>query len=211
MIRLDECGLPVEGPKSVAITQGFINVTAAKEYEEGVDFYQPDACGDACIVDKDPDVLKRINLTLGFCVINHEMTEIMSSQRLLVGAASATIGLATPGSGQTDGWSLEVWQKEAGANCVAGDQEWLYWAWPFITNGKVGDITMERAAFNFEVTGSTKPIAGDDQWGADNLGPIPVLPATAPLIIGDHEAMAVRTTVQPPAAICGATVLDLTP
>lgn len=211
VIRLDQCGLPVEGPKSVAITKGFINVAAAKEYEPGVDFYQPNAYGEACIVDKDPDVLKRINLDIGFCVIDHELTEIASSQRLLVGAAAATIGLATPGDGQTDGWSLEVWQKQSGANCVGGDEEWLWWAWPFITNGKVGDITMERAAFNFHITGSTKPIAGDDQWGADNRGPFPVLPATGPLIIGDHEAMAVRTTIQPPAAVCGATVLDLTP
>lgn len=210
LVRLDECGKPVVGLKSVVVTKGFINVGAAKEYEEGEEFYQPNGCGEPCINEKECDFLKRINLTLGFCVIDHEAVEIMTSSRLLLGAGAAAIGWATNEIGQCNaGWSLEVWQKQAGAACdLAGDPEWLYWAWPFITNGKLGDVTLERGPFTFEVTGFTKPISQDDQWGADNRGPFAVLPATGVLVIGDHEAQAVRTTIQPPAVACGAVELE---
>ena len=209
MIRLDECGVPVVGPKSVVVTKGFINVAAARDYEEGTEFTQKNGCGELCISEKDPDTLKRINLTLGFCVIDHEGVEIMTSARLLTdgGTPAKAIGYASSNVPSSAGWSLEIWQKEAGANCTGGAEEWLYWAYPFLVNGKVGDITLENGPYTFEVTANTKPIAAADQWGTGNVGPIPVLPATAALIIGDHSAEAVTTTVQPPAAACGATAL----
>lgn len=211
LIRLDACGKPVVGPKSVVVTKGFINIAAAKDYEEGEEFTQKTACGELCISEKDCDVLKRINLTLGFCVIDHEGIEIMTSSRLLLNGTGEAIGY-TSGDVQCDaGWSLEVWQKQAGANCdiVNSDQEWLYWAYPYLTNGKTGDVTLENGPYTFEVTAFSKQIAQDDQWGDGNRGPLAVLPATAGLLNGEHSAEAVRTTVQPPVAACGATPLAL--
>lgn len=196
------------GPKSVFTTKGFINIAAAKEYEEGEEFIQKNGCGELCIDEKDCDVLKRINMTIGFCVIDHEGIEVMTSSRLLVDGTGEAIGYAS-GSTQCDtGWSLEVWQKQAGLACnVAGDPEWLYWAWPYVTNGKTGDVTLENGPYTFEVTGFTKAIAQDDQWGVGNVGPFAVLPATAGLIIGEHSAEAVRTSIQPPTPACGLTEL----
>jgi hypothetical protein len=207
IVRLDGCGVPVVGLKSVVVTKGFINIAAAKDYEEGQEFTQKNGCGELCISEKDCDVLKRINLTIGFCVIDHEGIGIMTSARLLVDAGGAAIGY-TSGSTQCDaGWSLEIWQKEAGSNCDTGSEEWLYWAYPYLTNGKVGDVTLENGPYTFEVTAFSKPIEADDQWGTGNLGPVPVLPATAALIVGEHSAEAVRVTAAPPTAACGATAL----
>lgn len=206
LTRLDSCGRPVVGPKSVIVTKGFINVGAAKDYEEGEEFTQKNGCGELCISEKDCDVLKRINLTLGFCVIDHEGIEIMTANRLLLNALGEAVGYAQSSTAQCDsGWSLEVWQKEANQTCdTTGQPEWLYWAWPFLTNGKTGDVTLENGPYTFEVTAFSKPIAAEDQWGADNRGPGQVLEAASALIIGDHSAEAVRTNVQPPADVCGA-------
>lgn len=210
MVRLDSCGRPVVGPKSVVVTKGFINVAAAKDYEEGEEFIQKNACGELCISEKDCDVLKRINLTLGFCVIDHEGIEVMTSSRLLVDGAGMAIGYTSGDTQCETGWSLEVWQKEAAAACEASaTQEWLYWAWPYLTNGKVGDVTLENGPYTFEITAFSRQISAADQWGPANRGPegLEVLPLTAALVNGEHSAEAVRTTVQPPAAACGAVPL----
>jgi len=212
LVRLDDCGRPVCGPKSVVVTKGFINISAAKDYEEGEEFTQKNACGELCISEKDCDVLKRINLTIGFCVIDHEGISIMTSSRLLVNEAGEAIGYTSGDTQCSAGWSLEVWQKESNPTCLPGggpsEPEWLYWAYPYLTNGKTGDVTLENGPYTFEVTANTKEIAAEDQWGLDNRGPYEVLPTTAGLIIGEHSAEAVRTNVQPPEAQCGAFELE---
>lgn len=208
VVRNDACGRPVVGPKSVFVTKGFINIAASKDYEEGEEFTQKNACGELCISEKDCDTLKRINLTIGFCVIDHEGVEVMTASRLLVDELGVPIGYTSGGVQCDTGWSLEVWQKQSGGACdTSGEPEWLYWAWADLTNGKTGDVTLENGPYTFEVTAFTKAIAADDQWGADNRGPFAVLPTTAGLIIGEHSAEAVRTTVQPPVPACGLTAL----
>lgn len=208
IVRVDACGVPVVGPKSVVSFKGFVSIARSPDYEEGEEFLQKNACGDLCINEKDCDRLKRINLDLQFCTIDPDIVEITTGNRLLLDGTGDAKGWATSEDVQCDGgFSLEVWQKVAGAVCnTAGDPLWHYWAWPFVTNGTLGDMTFENGPFVFNVTAFTKKIAQDDQWGTDNLGPFAVLPATAALVAGDHEAKWI-TDIQPPADACGAVAL----
>lgn len=205
LVRLDACGKPVVGAKSVITASGFVSVTASADIEEGEEFLQKNACGELCINEKDCDVLKRYNMVIQWCLFDPDAIEIITGQRVLLDALGNGKGVAIGESVQCDGgWSLELWQKIAGGTCsTTGDPNWLYWAWPFVTGATLGDLTFENGAFLFETTGRTKKINQDDQWGLDNRGPFQVLPATAALEIGEHVANFI-TDVQPPATLCGA-------
>lgn len=210
LVRLDECGAPVIGPCSVIVSKGFVSIGSSPDIEEGEEFLQKNACGEPCINEKDCSFLKRINLTISFCNIDPDAVEITTANRALTDATGETIGFATSSEIQCDeGWSLEIWQKIAGQECdTAGLPLWGYWAWPFVTQGTLGDKTFENGPFTFDLTAFTKPV-GTDRWkptgGTDgNVGPFAVLPPTAALLAGEHEGFVV-TNVQPPTPVCGCT------
>lgn len=207
IVRLDACGVPVVGAKSVASFKGFVSVGRSPEYEEGEEFIQKNACGELCINEKDQSRLKRINMDIQFCTIDPDVVEMTTGNRLLVDGTGNALGWATGENTNEAGFSLEIWQKVAGGVCdLSGNPQWHYWAWPFITNGTLGDMTFENGPFVFNVTGFTKKIAAADQWGGGNTGPFDVLPASAALLVGEHEAKYITST-QPPADACGATAL----
>lgn len=204
IVRLDNCGRPVVGANSVIVSSGFVSVGASADIEEGEEFLQKNACGEFCINEKDDPILKRYNLTINFCKVDPSAIEMTTSQRLLLDPVTTDVkGFALGESIQSDeGWSLELWQKLAGQDCVDGDEEWLYWAWPWITNGTLGDFTFENGPFTFELTASTKAVR-TGAWGTDNRGPFCVLPEDAGLLAGEHVASFI-TDVQPPEPVCGA-------
>lgn len=209
-IRLDACGKPVVGPKSVIVSKGFVSIATSADIEEGEEFLQKNACGEPCINEKDCSFLKRLNVTANFCNIDPDAVELTTSNRLLTDDLGEAIGFAQGSAIDCDsGFSLEIWQKIAGQDCdTAGAETWGYWAWPFVTGGILGDKTFENGPFTFDITAFTKPV-GVDSWmeaggTAGNIGPFGVLPANAALLAGEHEGFVV-TNVQPPLAVCGAT------
>lgn len=215
LVRLDSCGVPVEGPSSVAVSSGFVSVSATAEIEEGEEFLVKNACGEACINEKDCDFLKRYNLTINFCKVDPTVLELTTSSRALLDGTDV-IGVAIGSDIQCeDGWSLELWQKVAAADCDAGDQPWSYWAWPWLTSGQLGDLTFENGPFTFDITARSKAV-GAGTWdatpnaGTESLGPFGVLPVGAGLLAGEHVGH-ILTTVQPPDATCGTVAYDATP
>lgn len=209
LVRLDSCGRPVEGPSSVAVSSGFVSVTASAEIEEGEEFLVKNACGEPCINEKDCDFLKRYNLTIAFCKVDPTVMELTTSNRALTDADGRVIGTAFGSDIQCeDGWSLELWQKVAGADCEPGqEQPWSYWAFPWLTSGIVGDVTFENGPFTFEVTARTKAV-GEGTWdatpgdGSESRGPFEVFPEGAGLFKGEHLGQII-TTIQPPEDTCG--------
>lgn len=216
LVRLDSCGRPVEGPSSVAVSSGFVTVTATADIEEGEEFLVKNAGGEPCINEKDCDFLKRYNLTINFCKVDPTVLELTTSQRALLNGDGDVIGTAYGSSIQCeDGWSLELWQKLAAADCDDGVQLWNYWAWPWLTSGTLGDLTFENGPFTFDVNARSKAV-GTGTWdatpgtGDESLGPFSVFPVGAGLLKGEHLAH-ILTDVQPPADACGTVALDLTP
>lgn len=204
MIRVDSCGRPVVGPKSVIVSKGYTSIGASADVEEGEEFLVKNACGELCINEKDCSILKRLNLTVNFCKIDFGAVEMTTSQRLLVNDTGGANGFTLGETVQCDdGWSLEVWQKIAGAQCdVGGERPWLYWAYPNISNGMLGDLTFENGPFQFDLTAMTRAVTGDNIWGLDNRGPFQVLDEGQGFVAGEHAASWV-TTVQPPTDVCG--------
>jgi hypothetical protein len=202
--RLDACGAPVVGPKSVVTTKGFISVTSTADVEDGQEFLVKDACGDLCINEKDCPRFKRLNLALKFCVVDAAGAEIMTGQRAQVNGDGDVIGFTVGENADCDTrWSLELWQKIAGQPCnVDGDPEWMYWSWANLGPGTLGNFTFENAAFEFDIDGVVSKGVGDGVWGTDNRGPFAVLDSENALLVGEHLTNVV-TAVQPPAAVCG--------
>lgn len=82
---------------------------------------------------------------------------------------------------------------------------WLYWVFPWIRVGRVGDLTIAKAPLTVEIKASTVK-AGSD-WGAGPYGDLP-LGTGIQVPPGAHYGW-VATTVQPPAETDGAIALAL--
>lgn len=212
IVRLDACGRPVVGPRSVLTSKGFVSITATADVEEGEEFLVKNACGEPCINEKDSSFLKRYNLEINFCKVDPAGVELTTGQRLVLNEAGDGAGFGLGETIQDDeGFSLEVWQKLTGRDCDAeGDPEWFYWSFPYLNNGTLGDITFENGPFSFSISASTNKIAREDQWGTDNRGPFSVYPTGQGMVIGEHVSN-VLTTEQPPDDACGLSSYAVTP
>jgi hypothetical protein len=198
-VRLDSCGGIVVGPSSKLTTKGYISVTATAQIETGEEFLVKNACGELCINEKDDDQFKRYDLELLLCQIDPELLELISSARLLVDGEGVTKGFAHGESTTVENFSLELWTKVTPADCSGEDPEWYWFAFPWVTNGMLTDITFENGPLQLTLTGSTR--GAGDGWGR-GLGPDCILPEDSPAESGDHM-LAYLTTVQPPSPVCG--------
>lgn len=207
IIKLDACGVPVTGADSAWIVQdGFISIAASPQYEDGDEFIQRTANGALCVNQKDPDSFKRVDLEMTWCVLDPDAIALLAGERLLTDASEVTGTGVVFGEGEALGhYSLEVWQPVSGAGACSGatgEQQYVYWAFMNVGNGRVGDFTFENGVFNFVTNGST--FSASPLWG---LGPGPDGPwIDQPVVAGDHYLYNVTTT-PPPTATCGAVSL----
>lgn len=192
--RLDECGAIVEGSCTTVVSECFISVTLSGEYESGTEYVQKDAWGDLCINDKDPDILKRVNVAIEFAEINPDALDIITAANPLIDGAN-TVGATWGSDPNESSFALEVWTKRTGVDCTTGaSQEWGYFVVPFVRNGKIdGDITIENGSLTMSVMG--EGFAAPSTWGTGPYGDDPLGVAFP---TGDLFGFAV-TTAQPPA------------
>jgi hypothetical protein len=192
LTRLDECGSPVVGSCTTLVSDCFVSVTLAGEYESGEEFIQKNAWGDLCINDKDPDILKRVTTTIQFAEINPDALDIIALANPVI-SGSDTIGATFGPTPNDQAFALEVWTKRTGVDCsTPGTQEWGYFLLPFVRNGKIdGDITIENAALTFSLVGDA--FATED-WGTSPYTPNAFI---EPFPDGEIFGMVV-TTEQPP-------------
>lgn len=203
LTRLDGCGNPVVGPRSVLVSEGFTQVVATAQTEEGEEFLVKNAWGDLCVNDKDLNRLKRFDLSMDFCEIDPEGIELMTGSTLITAAGPSPVSGTSIGNffGEDvvsdQSFSLELWQRLAGGACTegAGATQWAYWCFARITPASIGDLTFENGPLTVSLSGATLG-AGTD-FGA---GPFDVLPQS--FSTTQHAAFAVTET-QPPTAACG--------
>lgn len=196
-VRLDSCGNPVEGPASLLTTKGYISIAATAQIEDGEEFILKNACGELCINEKECDQFKRYDLEMQFCQIDPELLELVSNTRLLLDAGGVSRGFAHGESNLCENFSLELWNKVTPSACDGGAQEWYYFAFPWVTNGVMTDLTFENGPLTLTVTAHTKGAAAS--WG---VGPSEILDPSSPALAADH-LLGYITTVQPPTPVCG--------
>lgn len=206
IIELDACGVPITGASGlVSVTTGFVQVNMEPQYEDGTEFFERTASGEACVNQKDDPTLKRMNLTSQFCAINVSSASLMISARELTTGSPATgTGFAVAEGNPTRRYSLEVWQEVAGQGAcdASGNQRYIYNAWPNVGATQLGAYMIENGRSTLETTSETR--AASPLWLA--LVGDDYLPAGETIEDDEHWVWNVTTTA-PPTAACDPTTL----
>jgi hypothetical protein len=217
--KLDSCGVVVEGECSSVATDGIITVEMTQELEDREDFFQKNGDGEFCVEETDSPKLKWINLTITFCNVDPELVNIMTGSPLVMSDADEpeAIGYRTrTGTISTVNFGFEGWNRVTGqAACDGASAAYLYNLWPWVVEGRMGDVTYQNGTANFQVVARTR---GGSQWSsgpyyvytseaAATLGDPEFLP-DGPVTSTDHHLM-FRTFMAPPDSACGCTAIPL--
>lgn len=206
IVSLDSCGVPVTGAGGlVAVSSGFVQAVMDPQYEDGEEFFERNAAGDACVNQKDDPTLKRMQLTVDWCEVNILLSAYVMDARVLgTGDPVTGTGFAVAEGNTVNRFSLEIWQEVAGSGaCDAeGNQRFVYTAWPNVGATQVGSYTVENGRSTLQFISETRGAAPtwDTQVGAAWL------PVGESVMTDEHWVWNV-TTVAPPTAACDTTVL----
>lgn len=212
IVKLDACGVPVTGASSLVITtNGFVQVSMEPDYEDGEEFFERNADGQACVNQKDKPTLKRFALTVDFCSVDPIAAAYVMDARLLDTISPATTGTGfAVAEGEPDNqFSLEVWQRVAGSGAcdASGVQRYIYNAWPNVGNTQIGTYTIENGRSTLSFTAETS--GASTLWG-DGPGTgsswLPVGRTVNETGLVEHWLWNVTTTA-PPVSTCGSTTL----
>lgn len=210
LVQTDICGVPVTGASGRMLTMSaFTRVEMAPQYEDGTEFFERTADGNLCVNQKDPPILKRMQLTVDLCSVDPDAAPLMLSARELTTTGPVSgYGFAVIEGASTSHFSMEVWQRVAGSGACdpTGAQRYIYNAWPHVTNVKVGTYAIENQKSVLSFIAET--VAAAAQWGDGPGSGTSWLPVGAGGIssTSDHWLWNI-TTNAPPAAVIGSQVL----
>lgn len=213
--KLDECGAIVTGATSTVTSKSFVSVAVAPNYQDPEDITQLDANGDLCVEDQAKAALKWLDLTIILCTTDPFFVNLVTGDSLVVDDATPTpntvgwnIDSALTGSAN---FGLEVWSGVPGQACaVGGFKKYGYWLFPWVTQARWGEWTVENGVLNTTFTARTQ--AGS-QWGVgpylvrrDATVPATLEPLNTPIGATTHLRHLI-TSAPLPTPACGATVL----
>lgn len=208
--KVNSCGAVVPGAAATLVTKGFVSVEYSFEIDEGEEIDVKNAAGEVCISEPGCPIIKWVNVEATFCNVDPDLVNLWTGWPLVVDGDGAGVGFRVQEAVACGaGIGLEVWSDISGTGaCAGGLTRYGYWLAPWITNGIMGDITIENDAASFVLTGKTRKGSGWD------TGPYNVVlddeDAASPLLaaIGASDHLHIQTTtVAPPAAACGAATL----
>jgi len=208
--RLDGCGVPVLGPDSVIVSDGFITVGLTANTDEGTEINVTNAAGDVCILDQPAPKFTGYDVTVEFCGVNPELIAMMTGQKTVLNTATPPVAVGfrmnSDVNADASGFALEMWSNVPAAACVAGQTgaQYGYFLIPFLKGGVIGDFTIGNDAVNFTLSGANSK--DGNGWGTgpynvvNNATGVPSKLATA-LDPNDHLHMQI-TDVAPPTPAC---------
>jgi hypothetical protein len=98
LARLDVAGLTPAGATNGYINNNLITFTATPDIDEGTDHSSKNACGDDAFPIKDRPTTKRYNLAMTLEVKDPEITELLTSNPIILSTPAAPRTLAANGS-----------------------------------------------------------------------------------------------------------------
>lgn len=215
--RLGPCGEILDGTCAFATTSSFVDITLTKTWQDRQDALQLNANGDICVDKPKAPILRWYEVMVTFCNVDPELFNIVSAEPLVLNDAVTpeAIGWCTlPDSAAASNFALEFWTGTEDEGCDGEDVVYGYGLLPRITQGVIGDVTINNGVVNFTVTGITR---GRNQWGEgpynvilNETGPNAGLPANllTPVNVNSHKCF-FWTKLPPPEGLCGCQ--DLTP
>lgn len=121
---VNACGRPVRGPRSQAVSNGFVQVESSPEVQEGQDYSTTRADGGTCSAETGPDTLKWINVSIQFCQVDFELFNLINPtwKRVTNAARTMTTGVRIGESLDSRlGFALELWPRVSGADVGCDD------------------------------------------------------------------------------------------
>jgi hypothetical protein len=215
--RLGPCGEILDTGCDMATTESFVDITLTKVYQERQDALQLNANGDICVDKPKFPILRWYEVTITFCGVDPELFNIVSAEPLVLNDATVpeSIGWCTlPDSAGASNFALEFWTGTEDEGCDDDEMDFGYGVLFRITQGTIGDVTINNGVINFTVTGITRP---GNQWGVgpynvivNETGPNAGLPG--PMLVAanpDAHKCFFWTKLPPPEGVCGCQ--DITP
>lgn len=205
IVKLDTCGNPVTGASSlVIVTKGFIQVQMDPDYEDGTEFFERNADGGICVNQKDKPTLKRMKLTVDLCEVSPDATNYVLDARLIANSGATTgTGFALNAGESQANFSMEVWQRVAGSGACdpSGNPNFIYNAWPWISNAQIGKYTIENKRSTMQFMAETQGAALN--WGRGPGTGAKWLPSIFQVAIDEHWLWNITSTALPTNFDCG--------
>jgi hypothetical protein len=213
--RLDECGNPEFGECGYAVSDGYIQISATSNVEDGDEFKQKNAHGTYLVNQRSRPLLNWVDISMQFSRVDFELFNIITGMSLIVNDAAPTpltVGLGlTESNFATANFALETWMGNSEEECdPAGLPFYGYNLWPWVVEGAWApeEVVITNDLISFTITGRTR---GGTPWDVgpwdvilDNvLAPSPLL---APLPTDAHWWF-LQTQLAPPDDACGCSEL----
>ena len=208
---VDECGnFSAAGTEcSQVTTAGFVEIEFEPDVEEGEEILVRNACGDVCVFDPGKPSLKTVEVTFTFCVVDPDVFNIAAGYPKALDAAAEpnTVGFdVTDTVKNPAGFALEVWSPIVGQACTGATPASNYLLFPWLTNGIVGDFTIENDALQFTLTAASRI---GNLWGTGPVGydvQLDALEVPGPLVTPvptNAHYRTLYTEAAPPEVTCG--------
>lgn len=204
--RVDDCGAPVEGASNAFVDDCWASVLMAPNVETGTDIDFRNMSGVSCGFKRGCPSFRGFDLTGEFFSASPEMIEILTGNPVYDDFAGDPIGWDDCSVACNTGFGLEIWQNVVGEECPAGDVDgqWFYWLLPWVTNGVLGDVTVNNEGVTFSFTGNTRA-SGRWYFGPWDVQAQDAGGTAGPLLTSIGSTCHRRgflTTVAPPTAAC---------
>lgn len=157
-------GSPSDAPCSIAVTDAFTLVSAEADVDEGEDILERKANGDICISEKDPDVLRGINLSITLCQVTPWFINKLTGWPVVMDQNCNAVGIDVMDGINLTQNAVEMWTGVAGVDCGAGAY-YGYSVFPCVENWQLdGEIQWggSDTIWSITLTGFAK---GNHAWG----------------------------------------------
>lgn len=212
--RLDQCGVPDWGDRSRLVSEGFININAAAQFDETDAVEVRNANGSLRAQRRARRKHNGYEVEVQFVGMQPDAVNIMAGMPLVSQSWNGDIvgvDVDTEVEVSGFGFALEVWSdmSEGDACAPSGGFEIQYVLFPFLQGGVLGDFTIENDGINFTLTGAISKKG--HQWGE---GPYLITtndeddPVTLGVVPGTRALRVVSVSLNPPAETEGAVPLD---
>jgi hypothetical protein len=208
---LDECGdlyALADAPTCEAVVSGgVVSLAVTHEYETGTDIRDKNWNDEICVEERTADQLIRVMVTATFCQVDPVMASIIAGLPTELDVGGQIVGFRQKTGLLESSFALEAWTGSPAA-CGVSDRPYGYMLFPWVTGGRVGDITIQNGRADFVLQNAYT--RGDGGWAS---GPYDVVvtnetgPVLGPLPVamgGDEPYLFRETRVAPPsdAASC---------
>ncbi len=199
--RLDTCGRPVYGDDSQVVTKGVISVGYTANTTETDEINVPDMSGEVCVYEAAVTQLVGYAVEIQFCRVDPELLSLITGQPVVLGSDGNTVigfDIDTKIALTNSNFALELWAgaPSSGSACLPGATgNFGYILLPFVSNGILGDFTVENGAVTFTITGANT-LEGN-AWGVGPYKDImlddSVTPVPGPMSTPVSTTVALRT------------------